>query len=226
MNDYLLLFSIGLLGALHCVGMCGGLVMACSMKYGSGASFSLAYNFGRVLAYGAIGLFLGIIGKALIDAGLFGRFQAVVPVIAGTFMIFIGLDLLGVLPSGLRQSLSGLFGTLTNPLAVSLMKKRKAAFVLGMFNGLIPCGFLYAAGIKAATTADPLQGSLTMISLGAGTFVPMFFAGYMTGFLKKIRTGPLAAFPAILIIALGVKSIFYGGKYAEMIKEVYHACGG
>src|SRR3972149_7954153 len=103
MNDYILLFFAGLLGSLHWVGMCGGLIMACGMKFGGGPSFSLTYNAGRVLSYAILGAVMGLLGKALIAAGLFGKFQGIMPIIAGLLMVLIGLDLLGYAPKGVRK---------------------------------------------------------------------------------------------------------------------------
>ncbi|MEK7851859.1 MAG: sulfite exporter TauE/SafE family protein, partial [Deltaproteobacteria bacterium] len=150
MNDYILLFSAGLFGALHCVGMCGGLIMACGMKFGGGAVFSLAYNAGRVLSYAILGAVMGFLGKALIAAGLFGKFQGLMPLIAGIFMILIGLDLLGYAPKGVKKITAGLL-----PRAISdrfigdkLKRTDPAPFILGIFNGLIKCGLLFSVGIK------------------------------------------------------------------------------
>lgn len=211
MNDYLLIFFIGLLGALHCAGMCGGLVMACGMRLGGGFSFSLPYNLGRITSYSVLGLIMGLLGKSLIAAGLFGRFQSVLPVIAGAFMVIVGLDLLGVTPKHLKSLTAGLFPRAVSGLLISgqLKKERPSAFVLGALNGLIPCGFLYAAGVKAASTADPVKGLLVMAALGAGTFMPMLFIGSLSGIMLKFRSNLLSTASSVLIIALGFKSIFY-----------------
>ncbi len=224
MNDYLVVFLMGLAGVLHCIGMCGGLVMACNMRFGGGFSFSLVYNVGRVTAYSMLGLLMGFLGRSLIATGLFGGFQRVVPVFAGVLMIIIGLDMLGLVPRSLKALVSGL---LPNPLSSGLVsrymrKKRPSAFILGIFNGLIPCGFLYAVGIKAASTADPLKGMLIMASLGAGTFLPMLLAGSLTGLIGRRVSSGLATASSLLIIALGAKSILYGALPDHMHMMAMH----
>lgn len=218
MNDYILLFSAGLLGSLHCVGMCGGLIMACRMKCGSGPSFSVFYNAGRILSYTVLGFVMGLLGKALIAAGMFGKFQGLMPVIAGIFMILIGLDLLGYVPKRLKKLTSGLFPkTLSDILVGSQLKKRQPApFFIGALNGLIPCGLLYAIGVKAASTADPIHGMLTMIAFGAGTLPALLMVGSFSGILGRARSNLLSNASSLFIIFLGVKSVSYGVRYLKI----------
>lgn len=218
MNDYILLFSAGLLGALHCVGMCGGLITACSMKFGNGPYFSVFYNVGRILSYTVLGFVMGLLGKALIAAGLFGKFQGIMPVIAGILMILIGLDLLGYIPKQLKRITSGLFPrALSDTLLGSQLKKRHPApFILGMLNGLIPCGLLYAVGVKAAATADPIQGMLTMAAFGAGTFPALLLVGSLSGVLGRVKFNLMSNLSSVFIILLGIKSVYYGVRYLKI----------
>lgn len=218
MTDYLLLFSAGLLGALHCVGMCGGLVAACGMKFGGSFSFSLTYNIGRILAYSLLGALMGLLGKSLIAAGLFGKFQGIIPIIAGVLMVIIGLDLLGYAPKGLRNLTSGLFPkSLSEKLLGSQLNGNNSApLILGMLNGLIPCGLLYAVGVKAAATADPVSGMATMAAFGLGTLPALLLAGSFSKVIGKVRTGILTSMSLVLIILLGIKSVFYGIGYIKI----------
>ncbi len=212
MTEYLVVFIAGFLGSVHCVGMCGGLVAACALKCGGGMRFSLAYNTGRVLSYSLLGLVMGLLGSTLAEAGAAGRLQGALPTVAGVFMILIGLELLGYLPSSLKRFFTGLFPSSVSRALVGgqIRKKRPAAFVLGMLNGLMPCGLIYAVGVKAASTADPLKGMLVMAALGAGTFVPLLFAGGFTAALDRLRGGLLTTVSSVIIIALGVKSVYHG----------------
>lgn len=226
MDDIILVFLMGLLGSLHCVAMCGGFVMACSMRFGGGFSFSLIYNAGRVLSYAMLGLLMGFIGKALIAAGLFGGFQSVLPVVAGAFMVLIGLELLGALPGRFKGLFSGALPSSAFRVAARLAPgNRKAApFLIGMLNGLIPCGLLYAAGVKAASTADPAQGALIMAALGAGNFLPLLFAGSFSGLTGRLNSRAVAAVLSVLIIALGVKSIVLGTGFAGAAMASHALC--
>jgi sulfite exporter TauE/SafE len=217
---------MGFLGAMHCVAMCGGLVMACSMRFGGGFSFSLSYNAGRLLSYSLLGLLMGFLGKALIAAGLFGRFQSVLPAVAGALMVLIGLELLGVF-SGRFKSLSS--GALPSSLLRAAARaggrnKKAAPFLIGMLNGLIPCGLLYAAGVKAASTADPVEGAVIMAALALGNFLPLLFAGSFSAFTRKLNSRMVALASSILIIALGVKSIVFGTGLTGTVMAVYSFC--
>lgn len=212
MSDYGVVFLAGVLGAIHCVGMCGGLMMACGVKCGGGLRFSFVYNAGRVLSYSLLGLAMGLLGKTLAEAGLAGRSQGALPMVAGVFMILIGLELLGYLPAGLKRFFTGLFPESVSRalLGGGMKRKRPAAFLLGMLNGLIPCGLIYAVGVKAASTADPVKGMLIMASLGAGTFLPLLFTGSFTGVIARLKAGLLTTASSVLLIALGVKSVYHG----------------
>ena len=222
MNDYILLFSAGLFGALHCVGMCGGLIMACGMKFGGGAMFSLAYNAGRVLSYAILGAVMGFLGKALIAAGFFGKFQGLMPLIAGIFMILIGLDLLGYAPKGVKKITAGLLPRAISDRFIGDQLKRTdpAPFILGIFNGLIPCGLLFAVGVKAASTADPVHGMLTMMAFGAGTLPALLLVGSFSGVLGRGRSNVMANLSSVFIIFLGVKSVSYGVRYLKIFASL------
>lgn len=224
MSDYGLVFLAGVLGAIHCVGMCGGLIMACGVRCGGGFSFSLVYNTGRVLSYMVLGLVMGLLGKTLLEAGLPGRFQGALPIVAGVFMILIGLELLGYLPAGLKRFFTGLFPSSVSRALTGggIKKKRPAAFVLGMLNGLIPCGLIYAVGVKAASTADPVKGMFIMASLGAGTFLPLLFTGSLTGVMGRLRAGLLTTVSSVLIIALGIKSVHHGFTLMQHAHMMMH----
>lgn len=218
MNDYILLFSAGLFGALHCIGMCGGLIMACGMKFGGGAIFSLAYNAGRVLSYAILGAVMGFLGKALIAAGLFGKFQGLMPLIAGIFMILIGLDLLGYAPGGVKKITAGLLPRAISARFIGDQLKRTdpSPFILGIFNGLIPCGLLFAVGVKAASTADPVHGILTMMAFGVGTFPALLLVGSFSRIGRGNGLSAMSCLSSLLVIILGVKSIFYGIAYLKI----------
>jgi len=225
-DDLILVFMMGLLGSLHCVAMCGGFVMACSMRFGGGASFSLVYNTGRLLSYALLGVLMGFVGKALMAAGGFNWFQSVLPVVAGAFMVLIGLELLGVFSGRFKGLFSGampsaLFRAVTR---ASGGNRKAAPFLLGMLNGLIPCGLLYAAGVKAASTADPLDGALIMAALGAGNFLPLLFAGSFPGITGKLNSRAVAVALSVLIIALGVKSIVFGTGFTAVATASHAAC--
>lgn len=228
MGDYLLLFAAGVLGALHCVAMCGALAAACGMKLGGGFRFSLVYNSGRLASYAVLGMSAGLVGKALSGAGIFGGLQMFVPVVAGIVMVAIGLDMLGLMPGVIKRRLTAFFPTgllgraLSKVGGVDNKAKGRATFLIGMLNGLVPCGLLYAAGLKAASTGSPIEGALVTLALGAGTFVPMLFAASITGL--RLKALPVTAVSSVIIIALGIKSIFHFHVSADLLTMLYPFC--
>ena len=95
-SSYLALFLIGLLGGTHCIGMCGGIVGALSMGSGSRPLLHLAYNFGRIVSYGAAGAIAGAVGGA--GLALSGQLPLRIAlfVAANLMLVALGLYLMGV----------------------------------------------------------------------------------------------------------------------------------
>jgi uncharacterized protein len=191
--DLSLVFTFGFLGSMHCVGMCGPIVLAYSLPLaGSGATRTglvlahLAYNAGRIITYTLLGAVAGAAGHAL---GLVGRLAGAengAAIVAGVLLILTGVSFLGVLPlSGvsrfdpmrvLSRLHSGISGLLTAP-------TRGSKFKLGLALGLLPCGFLYAGLLKAVEAGSPLSGAGTMLAFGTGTACAMIATGMFSSAL-------------------------------------------
>ncbi len=162
-------FLLGLVGSLHCAGMCGPLALAMPAAGNSRSAFllgRLAYNSGRVLTYCLLGLLFGVIGQSLAVAGL----QRWLSVTAG-------VAILGVFAASSRFALNTPFaravGTLKKPLADLLQRRNLGSqFALGSLNGLLPCGLVYVACAGAAASGSWREGTVFMLAFGAGT-VPM-----------------------------------------------------
>lgn len=170
-------FLLGLAGSLHCAGMCGPLAMALPATGGGRGGFwagRLAYNGGRLVTYSLLGLVLGLVGKSLALAGV----QRWVSIVAGVVVLSglwlaaegrVGLPMArGVL--WIKRCLGGLLRHRTAP----------GAFLLGMVNGLLPCGLVYAAGAGAVAAGSWLEGVAYMGVFGLGTF-PMMLALGLSG---------------------------------------------
>jgi len=174
-------FLFGLIGSAHCAGMCGPLALALPSSGNSRAQFlvgRLIYNSGRIVTYAALGGLFGVFGRTFAMAGL----QRWVSLAAGA-MILIGViaspGVTGVIPvsrvvqflkSALARHLRlGTFGSL---------------FWIGLLNGFLPCGLVYAACAVAITLGNIPAGMEYMILFGLGT-VPMMLAFSLAG--KKIQ---------------------------------------
>ncbi|MDQ6955644.1 MAG: sulfite exporter TauE/SafE family protein [Mariprofundaceae bacterium] len=172
------MFVMGFMGSLHCVGMCGGLITAISMSAKKTWWFGLfTYQLGRITTYAILGLILGFTGLALHDLGgdIIQRF---ITILAGSLMIIFALNLGGWLPDPV-QRLSSWVTRKTGlmQLANSLAKhaRLRGWYALGLVNGLLPCGLVYAALAMGIATGNAIHASLMMASFGLGTIPAMMF---------------------------------------------------
>jgi sulfite exporter TauE/SafE len=199
-----MLFSalmLGLAGSLHCIGMCGPLMLA---LHGGGADQhwgkAAAYQLGRILTYTALGVFFGLAGKGMALAGL----QQVLSIAAGIFMV--GFAVLAwrierILNSwALVQRWSA---WLQKNMGVLLAQKYpNASFAFGMLNGLIPCGLVYAALAGAIASSGPVEGALFMSFFGLGT-APLMVATNVLGrhFGVSVRQKFQKIQPVLLLVS-------------------------
>lgn len=194
-------FLLGLAGSLHCLGMCGPLMMALhSPSQGRQWGATAQYQAGRIITYSALGLFFGLAGKGLALAGL----QQVMSVAAGVFMLLFAFlawrieRMMNAIPAVQRMVQSVQRGM------TRLLGRHPygAAFSFGMLNGLIPCGMVYAALAGSIASADAWGGVLFMAFFGLGTAPLMMAAGVLgNAFGQNIRTRFRLLQPVLLLIA-------------------------
>ena len=175
--DYFTAFILGLVGSLHCAGMCGPLALALPSTGGSPFGFvagRLGYNCGRVVTYCILGLIFGLAGRSLVLAG-----------IQGWVSIGLGVALLAGLLSSRTLGLSRPITLTVNFLKIkmtNLLHRRSllALGLLGLLNGLLPCGLVYVACAGATATGGVLPGMGYMAAFGAGT-VPLMLGIGLSG---------------------------------------------
>lgn len=202
-------FLVGFLGSFHCVGMCGPIALALPLENSSKWSFfsgRLLYNGGRILTYSVMGLAVGFIGHRIAIAG----FQKSLSILTGILILLIvlvpllfrKLNTMNLLLVRYTSGIKGLFKKLFG------LRSKKTLFLIGLVNGLLPCGFVYLALAGSATAGNMLDGLLYMFLFGMGTF-PMMFTLTIAGNLfgqraqKMIRkVSPLVAvcLAALLIV--------------------------
>ncbi len=200
-------FILGLLGSLHCLGMCGPLAIALPAAKNRGLDFFLGrvlYNSGRVATYSMLGIFFGLLGQSFVLVGL----QRWLSIAAGLF-IFAYLILrkrpaFAVKGTGL---IAGAVGKLKSALG-GLFKQRshRALLSIGLLNGLLPCGLVYVALAGAAATGSALGGAEYMLFFGLGT-VPMMLAVSLFG--KFVQGNVLVTFNRLIPYALGVLAVLF-----------------
>ena len=203
---------LGLMGSFHCLGMCGPIAFILPVNRQNKAKMAvqtLLYHLGRMTAYAAIGLVFGYVGKGISLVG----FQQKISLIMGILMV-----VLAFVPASKVLKLKPLAGWnrfvyfVKTSLGNYLQKRSTFGFYLiGFFNGLLPCGLVYIALVGAMATGDPLMGALYMLIFGLGTAPMMTLAVYLGNFVSvKVRNKinkliPYAvAFVGILFILRGL----------------------
>ena len=200
--------ALGLVGSLHCAGMCGPLALALPGAGTTRVSFvfgRVIYNLGRIVTYCAIGFVFGAFGWTLALAG----FQRSISVGAGVTILL-----------ALLVSRRGSTGTpvwrmvaLVKKVFGRLLHRRSVPglFALGTVNGLLPCGLVYVAAAGAVAGADLLGGVLYMAAFGIGTLPVMLgigLAGKRLQFAFRLRLQGLVpisvAIVAVLLVLRGL----------------------
>jgi sulfite exporter TauE/SafE len=166
-----------------------------------------------VLTYALLGAMFGYLGGV---ATFDNTSNGVLLLIAGSFMILAGFSLIGKISflNSIEHSISSTkwYQELFRD---QLQKESKISFfILGMLNGLLPCGFVYFFAITAASTADPLWGALVMIVFGLSTIPAMFSLGFFVGVLKKTEfRGILIKVASLSVIVYGLFTLYNGYEY-------------
>lgn len=172
MNFVIAALTLGLAGSLHCLGMCGPLVVAVHHTSGNNYRWQhIVYNAFRILVYMLLGIATGMIGKTFVTLG----FQRWLALVSGVLMLVFVLWPMG----------KGVFGRFSFTFISKLKSRfqktlgqkgfRKYA-ILGALNGMLPCGLVYVALAASLTTGDLTKSVLFMMFFGLGTSPAMLFA--------------------------------------------------
>jgi len=204
-------FLLGLIGSFHCIGMCGPIAFVLPVdRTNAWRKFyqTLLYHSGRLLTYSLIGLLFGLFGRGLFLSG----FQQRLTILVGVIMILSVLVPTAWLNKfNLTQPLYQLIGKVKKNLGLLLKKKSSGAiFLIGFFNGFLPCGLVYGALLGAVSMATAPLGALYMFLFGLGTLPMMTLAIYLGNFLTlAIRQKIQKAIPVFVII-MGLLFILRG----------------
>ena len=213
MNIEILLSALmlGIIGSFHCAGMCGPIALAIPLNnksWFSKINGSLIYNIGRAITYAIMGAIFGLLGKGLVMAG----FQKWVSIIMGIIMVTSVL-----FPSlynnrfDISKSTFSFVGKLKVKLGRLLQKRTYGSLLLiGLLNGLLPCGLVYMAIAGAMATTNILSGAAFMFIFGLGTLPMLFTISILGNSLSvKLRTKMTKAIPAVVFF-IGVLFILRG----------------
>jgi plastocyanin domain-containing protein/sulfite exporter TauE/SafE/copper chaperone CopZ len=197
--SYAVLFVVGVFTSLHCVGMCGGIMLSQSLSKESTNKVeaiipSVLYNIGRVISYTILGGIIGALGSVFT---LSIKAQAGMQIFAGIFMLMMGFNMAGF--STFRK-----FHIKLPHAACKVKNKSGSPFVVGLLNGLMPCGPLQTMQLFALGTGSPIKGALSMFVFAVGTVPLMLTFGAVSGLLSKGYTKKILKSSGVLIIVLGL----------------------
>jgi hypothetical protein len=228
--------AIGLLGGVHCLGMCGplvtlyadrmtpatdgGTVSARRDAHARGPTFRelrqhLLFNLGRTLAYASVGTAMGALGMFVYDAAavaaVAGPVRGVTGTVVGVLVVVAGLANVrggqgGHLPVG------GLFGRLSTTLTARVDRwvRGPRILALGAVHGLMPCPILYPAFLYAFAVGSPVHGALALALLGVGTVPTLFAYGTVLGTLSPETRRRLHRVLGVLFVLLGYLPLAMG----------------
>jgi sulfite exporter TauE/SafE/plastocyanin domain-containing protein/copper chaperone CopZ len=197
--SYAVLFLVGVLTSIHCVGMCGGIMLSQSISRESKNKFeamepAILYNLGRVASYTLLGGIIGALGSVF---SLSITAKAAMQIFAGVFMIMMGFNMAGF--STFRK-----FHIKLPHSACKAKNKSGSPFVVGLLNGLMPCGPLQTMQLFALGTGSAVKGALSMFMFSLGTVPLMLTFGALSGLLAKGYTKKILKLSGVLIIVLGL----------------------
>lgn len=213
------MLTLGLVTSIHCVSMCGPMVVSYAVKGEEGGPWfrklipNLAYQGAKIVSYVIVGLALGAIGSAFNIDGA----RPYIMLVAGGFMIVMGLGMTGKFPWAARLSprppkflMKALSATRRRANADAEMGESSLAtpIVFGLLTGLMPCAPLMAAQLAAAGTGSVLGGGLAMLAFGLGTAPLMLVFGTASSMLP-------ADFKKKMMSALAIVVIIFGGVYVN-----------
>lgn len=202
---------LGLAGSFHCIGMCGPIAFVLPVDKSSKSKLSFQtflYHFGRLISYSIIGILFGFIGKGLYLAG----FQQRLSILVGVLMIIIVIIPASIFNKfNFSKPLYRVIGKVKQQLGLYLTKKsNKSIFLIGFFNGFLPCGLVYMALIGSISTGNAISGGLYMFIFGLGT-IPLMTAAILLGNFVNltIRNKIQKAIP-IFVVIIGILFILRG----------------
>ena len=232
-SGFLAVFLVGLLGGVHCAGMCGGVVSALALQgpqdaRGPAWTVHLAYNLGRISSYATAGALMGALGSLglLLNNAL--PVQMTLYVVANLMMIALGLYLTGITGAlAFTERIGHVLWQRVQPLTRRFLPVRgpAQAFPLGMLWGWLPCGMVYSVLAMALLTGSATRGAATLLAFGLGTLPNLMLAGLLLVRFRNIAQAPaLRIASGLMVLAFGLYGLFnaasLGGKLWQGVVSV------
>ena len=219
MNLFLSLFAVGLVTSIHCIFMCGGLVLTYAVKGTEDGPWykrlvpHLAYQGAKILSYAIVAIILGGIVALLGRAVDITPFRNWLMVVAGVYMVLLGVGMTGKVkalryltprpPKFLVKALSNERRKATTDAAEG-HASLATPISFGLLTGLMPCAPLIAAQASAMATGSPLLGAWAMVGFGLGTMPLMLVFGFASSLLSRQFQARLQVVAAVAVMIFGV----------------------
>jgi uncharacterized protein len=194
---YFTALAVGLLGGVHCLTMCGGLVAVLTLGLSPEIRrdpwrmlpYQLTYNLARLGGYAVAGAIFGGLGAVLIELEILPAMQRLLHGLAGVIMILLGLYLAGW--SSALAAIERLGARLWHglePITRRFLPVRtwRQAAVIGFIWAGLPCGLVYSVLIMAMATAKMLDGALVMLAFGLGTLPNLLGIAFLAGAVARL----------------------------------------
>ncbi|WP_462320206.1 sulfite exporter TauE/SafE family protein [Halochromatium sp.] len=211
---------VGLLGGVHCVGMCAGIVATLTaglpreqrQQLSRQIPFQLAYNSGRILSYTIAGALMGALGAVALEFLPLHLAQRVLYLIAAGFMLALGLYLGGWWQGlTLVERLGAQLWRWVEPFGRRFLPVRHwpQALAVGLIWGWLPCGLVYSVLIWSAASGGPLQGALLMLVFGLGTLPNLLGLGLLAGAAARLSEQRwLRQLAGLMVIGFGLYALW------------------
>lgn len=207
--DFLLFTFAGLVGAPHCIGMCGGIMSTWALNSSISVLHTvLAYNLGRITTYTILGGFMGFAGSFVEGAGKIVGLQGMASILGGIFILLWTIKKYA-LPfahwTPVKFPFIKKFLTQNKP-----RSETTYMFTNGVLLGFLPCGLSYTIQMQAAGSGAPWNGALIMALFGLGTLPALLFMGVFTNFAKQSFRSKIQIFSNVIAVTIGILSIMRG----------------
>ena len=214
---------MGAMGSLHCIGMCGPLALSLPVTRltPSGKMFAtLLYNLGRTTTYAILGALFGLLGLTFGLVGLQQSLSIAIGIIILIVLMWPKNKI--VLKSNSKMQL--FFSRVRNQLGKLLKNERyQSVYLIGVLNGLLPCGLLYIALAAGVATASVSKSVLFMIFFGLGTLPLMWAFSFFGSFINLKSRQQLRKLVPVMFFCMACLLILRGlGLGIPFVSPVIH----
>jgi sulfite exporter TauE/SafE len=223
-TDLSLGFALGVAGGMHCVQMCGPLAIAVTAPLHASPppirTLAVgAYHAGRILTYSFLGAAAGLLGRSITELAMWKSTAALV---AGILMVLAGVVMFGIFrrPALVQIEERGWLSRTAGRMLLSTSAAVKLG--TGMLLGLLPCGLIYAALLKAMGTGEWLAGAATMAGFGIATSLPLLGMGLVSGVWMRKHAALGMKLTAIAIVLMGVILVWRGLNPVTVASHLHH----